>query len=73
MKNLKIFDPDPEKNFTKAKVARQEHTDLILSVDIETVATNHIYKFPTADSAFTNDFSLLGFQFKRPQTCHFHS
>ena len=28
MKNLKIFDPDPEKNFTKAKVARQEHTDL---------------------------------------------
>ena len=61
MKNLKIYDPDPEKSFTKAKVARlkQEHTDSNVSVDIETVATNHINKFPTADSAFTNDFRLL--------------
>ena len=61
MKNLKVYDPDPEKSFTKAKVARlkQEHTHLNVSVDIETVATNHISKFPTADSAFTNDFSLL--------------
>ena len=59
MKNLKIYDPDPEKSFTKAKVTRQERTDLIVSVDIETVATNHINKFPTADSAFTKDFSLL--------------
>ena len=61
MKNLKIYDPDPEKSFTKAKVARlkQEHTDLNVSVDIETVATNHINKFPAADSAFTNDCSLL--------------
>ena len=38
---------------------RQEHTDLNVSVDIETVATNHTDKFPTADSAFTKDFSLL--------------
>ena len=33
--------------------------DLNVSGDIETVATNHINKFPTADSAFSNDFSLL--------------
>ena len=61
MKNLKIYDPDPEKSFTKAKVARlkQEHTDLNVPVDVETVPTNHINKFPTADSAFTNDLSLL--------------
>ena len=61
MKNLKIYDPDPEKSFTKAKVARlkQKHTDSSVPVDIETVATNHINKFPTADSAFTDDFSLL--------------
>ena len=61
MRNLKIYDPDPEKSFTKAKVARlkQEHTDRNVSVDIENVATNHIDKFPTGDSAFTNDFSLL--------------
>ena len=61
IKNLKIYDPDPEKSFTKAKVARlkQENTDLNVSVDIETIATNNINKFPTADSPFTNDFSLL--------------
>ena len=39
---------------------KQEHTDILnVSVDIETVATNHINKFPTADSALTNNFSLL--------------
>ena len=39
---------------------KQVHTDLLnVSVNIETVATNHINKFPTADSAFTNDFCLL--------------
>ena len=61
MENLKIYDPDPEKSFTKAKGARlkQEHTEVNVPVDIETVATNHINKFPTADSAFTNDFNLL--------------
>ena len=53
MKKLKIYDPEPEKTFTKAKVARlkQEHTDLNVSGDIETCATNHIDIFPTADSA----------------------
>ena len=56
---MKIYDPDPEKSFSKAIVARQEHTDLNVSVNIETVATNHINKFPIADSAFTNDFSRL--------------
>ena len=61
MKNLRVYDPGPEKSFTKAKVARlkQERTDLNVSVDSETVATNHMNKFPTADSAFTNDFSLI--------------
>ena len=51
MKNLKIYTPDPEKSFTKAKIAKvkQEHTDLNDAVDIETVATNYINKFPTAD------------------------
>ena len=60
MKNLKVYDPDPEKSFTKAKVAmlKQEQTEHNLP-DIENVATNHLNKFPTADSAFTNDFSLL--------------
>ena len=60
MKNLKVYDPDPEKSFTKAKVARlnQEQTEHNLP-DIENVATNYLNKFPTTDSAFTNDFSLL--------------
>ena len=36
MKNLKIYDPDPEKRFTRAKVARlkQEHTYFNFSVEI---------------------------------------
>ena len=39
---------------------KQEHSDLLnVSDDIETATTNHNNKFPTADSAFTNDFSLL--------------
>ena len=63
MKNLKIDDPDPERSFTKAKVARlkQVGTNKLndVSVNIETVTTKHINKFPTADSAFTNAFSLL--------------
>lgn len=61
MKNLKIWKSDPEKSFTKAKIAKlkQEHTDLNVPVDIETVATNQIKKFPTADLTFTKDFSLL--------------
>ena len=62
MKNLKIYNRDSEKSFfTKAKVARlkQEHTEANVPVDIETVGTDHINKFPTADSAFSNDFSLL--------------
>ena len=61
MKNLKVYDPYPEKSFTKATVARlkQKHTELNGSVDIETVAANHINKFPTAESAFTDDFRLL--------------
>ena len=39
---------------------QEHHTDLSnVSVDVGAVATNHINKFPNADSAFTNDFSLL--------------
>ena len=42
MKNLKLYDPNPEKSFAEAKIARlkQEHTVLNVPVDIETVATN---------------------------------
>lgn len=46
MKNVKSYDPDPEKSFTNAKVARlkPEHTDFNVPDDIETVATNNIKK-----------------------------
>ena len=55
VKNLNSLRP-----WTGVTRLKQEHTDLLnVSVDIETVATNHINKFPRADSAFTNDFSLL--------------
>ena len=58
MKNLKIHDLGLEKSFKVARL-NQKDTDSNVSVDIKTVATNHINKFPTADSAFTDDFSLL--------------
>lgn len=61
MKHLKIYDPDPEKSFTKAKLARlkQEQTGVSF-VDVEIRhAANYFNNFPAADSAFTTDFSLL--------------
>ena len=60
MKNLKIYDPDPEKSFTKAKVARlKQEQSGVTSEDVDTGNANYFDKFPNDDSAFTTDFSLL--------------
>lgn len=59
MNSLKIYYPNPDKSFTKAKLARlkQEQTEVMAeNVPTGYVSANH---FKNDNSAFRNDFSLL--------------
>ena len=47
MKNLKIYDPDPERSFTKAKLARRPRNEEQSDV------ANRFRNYSTVDSAFT--------------------
>ena len=57
MKNLKIYDPNPERSFTKAKSARQWRTEG--NGETASAAANQFKNFPTFDLAFGNDFTVL--------------
>lgn len=56
----KIYDPDPNKAYTKAKLAKlRENNNNLAAAAIHNESTNSFLKFPSNDSAFSKDFSVL--------------
>jgi hypothetical protein len=56
----KVFDPDPNKAFTKAKLAKLRENGINCSnAEVENDASASLGKFPSDDSAFNKDFSIL--------------
>ena len=58
MNTLKIYDPDPDKSFTKAKLARLNE-EFRGNGENTSATANHFENFPTSDSAFADDFTAL--------------
>ena len=58
---LKIYDPDPEKSLTKAKLSKLKQEQAgVISKEVETGnVTNYFEKLPVDESVFNCDFSLL--------------
>ena len=58
MNTLKIYDPDPDKSFSKAKLARLNE-ELRGNGENASATANHFENFPTSDSVFADDFTAL--------------
>ena len=62
--NLEIYDPDLQRIFTKAKQSKKaklaiQIKELMENGETASDAGNHFKNFPTVDSAFGNDFTVL--------------
>ena len=60
MKEIKIYDPDPERSFTKAKLARRpRNEEQRENGETASDAANHFRNYSTVDSAFGDGFTVL--------------
>ena len=60
IKNLKIYDPDQERSFTKTKFARRpRNEEQRENWETASVAANHFRNYSTVDSAFGDGFTSL--------------